>query len=93
MMPINIALYRHKRQMPLLQTASHYCTEAHLPSLNGEESPRDRPVVYLDETWCNAHDGKECDWVERDDVIGRTLGGIKRHPGNGCIAYYSWSLP
>ena len=36
-----------------------------------------RPVVYLDETWCNAHHGKEKAWVERDEVTGGTLGGIK----------------
>ena len=50
-----------------------------------------RPVVYLDETWANAHDDKDCDWVEKDDVTGRTLDGIKRPPGKGCTAYYSWS--
>ena len=42
-----------------------------------------RPVVYLDETWANAHDGKDCAWVKRDDVTGGTLGGIKRPPGKG----------
>ena len=36
-----------------------------------------RPVVYLDETWCNAHDGKERSWVEKDSVTGGTLGGVK----------------
>ena len=51
-----------------------------------------RPVVYLDETWGNAHDGKYCDWVERDELTGRTLGGIKRPPGNGCKAYYFLEL-
>ena len=43
-----------------------------------------RPVVYLDETWANAHDGRDCAWVERDDVTGGTLGGIKRPPGKGA---------
>ena len=32
-----------------------------------------RPVVYLDETWANPHDGKDCAWVERDDVTAGTL--------------------
>lgn len=43
-----------------------------------------RPVVYLDETWANAHDGKDCAWVERDEVTGGTLGGIRRPPGKGA---------
>ena len=30
-------------------------------------------VVYLDETWANAHEGKDCAWVGRDDVTGGTL--------------------
>ena len=36
-----------------------------------------RPVVYLDETWANAHDGKACAWVEKDAVTGGTLGSIR----------------
>lgn len=36
-----------------------------------------RPVVYLDETWCNAHHGKEKAWVEKDKLTGGTLGGVK----------------
>ena len=36
-----------------------------------------RPAVYLDETWCIAHYGKEKAWVEKDEVTGGTLGGIK----------------
>lgn len=36
-----------------------------------------RPVVYLDETWCNAHDGKDKAWVMEDDVTGGTIGGIR----------------
>jgi hypothetical protein len=42
-----------------------------------------RPVAYLDETWANAHDGKDIAWVDRDKVTSRTLGGIKRPPGKG----------
>jgi hypothetical protein len=40
-----------------------------------------RPVVYLDETWANAHDGRDTAWVEKDTVTGGTLGGVKRSPG------------
>ena len=33
-------------------------------------------MVYLDETWCNAHDGKDKAWVEKDTTCrGGTLGG------------------
>ena len=31
-----------------------------------------RPVVYLDETWANSHDGKDLAWVEDDPVKGGT---------------------
>ena len=35
-----------------------------------------RPVVYLDETWCNVHDGKSKAWVENDTTCrGGTIGG------------------
>ena len=34
------------------------------------------PVVFLDETWANSHDGKDLAWVEEDTVTGGTLGGI-----------------
>ena len=40
-----------------------------------------RPVIYLDETWANAHDGKDCAWVDKDDVTGGTIGSVRRHPG------------
>ena len=36
-----------------------------------------RPVVFLDETWANAHDGKDCAWVERDVITGCILGGVR----------------
>lgn len=37
-----------------------------------------RPVVYLDETWCNAHDGKGKAWVTSDGVTASgTKGGVK----------------
>lgn len=42
-----------------------------------------RPVVYLDETWANAHDSKDKAWVEKDEITGGTLGGIQRPSGKG----------
>ena len=36
-----------------------------------------RPVVYLDETWANAHDGKVKAWVEKDTTTGGTIGGVQ----------------
>ena len=32
-----------------------------------------KPVVYLDETWANAHDGKSRAWVEADKTTGETM--------------------
>ena len=34
-------------------------------------------MMYLDETWMNAYDGKDKAWVEQDVVTGGTLGGVK----------------
>ena len=42
-----------------------------------------KPFVFLDETWANAHDGKDLVWVEEDTVTGGTLGGNKRPRGKG----------
>ena len=43
-----------------------------------------RPVVYLDETWANSHDGKEKIWVENDDkVAGGTKEGMQKPSGKG----------
>jgi len=40
-----------------------------------------RPVVYLDETWANAHDGKNKAWVEKDAICKQgTIGGVNRKP-------------
>ena len=36
-----------------------------------------RPVVYLDETWVNAHNGKVKAWVEKDTITRGTIGGIQ----------------
>ena len=32
------------------------------------------PVKYLDETYANAHDGKDKAWVEKDEITGGTTG-------------------
>ena len=43
-----------------------------------------RPVVYLDETWANARDGKENMWVGDDPrASGGTKGGIRKPSGKG----------
>ena len=42
-----------------------------------------KPVVYLDETWANSHDGKDLAWVEKDPVTGGTIGGVRHPPGKG----------
>ena len=36
-----------------------------------------KPVVYLDETWANAHDGKKKAWVETDTTTKGTTGGVQ----------------
>ena len=33
-------------------------------------------MVYLDETWANAHDGKKKAWVETDTTTKGTIGGV-----------------
>ena len=86
-MPINIVLCRHKKvdgrchyykQPQIIEQRHTYLRQM---MKNHQEN---RPVFYLYETWANAHDGKNCAWVERDDVIGRTLGGIKSVHGKGA---------
>ena len=87
MMSINIVLHRHKKvddrhhyyEQPRIMEQWH----AYLRRMinNCQEN---RPVVYLGETWANAHNDKDCAWVERDDVTGGTLGGIRRPPGKGA---------
>ena len=42
------------------------------------ESPHPRPVIYLDETWCNARHSRNRMWVDND---GR--GGFKHSIGKG----------
>ena len=40
-------------------------------------------VMFLDETWANAHDGHSKTWVETDKPIGSTKGGIRKPSGKG----------
>ena len=42
-----------------------------------------RPVVYLDETWVNSHDGKAKTWVEKDTTTDGTRGGVRKPSGKG----------
>uniref|UniRef100_A0A1X7TIV2 Uncharacterized protein n=1 Tax=Amphimedon queenslandica TaxID=400682 RepID=A0A1X7TIV2_AMPQE len=42
-----------------------------------------KPVVSLNETWANAHDGKDLALVEVDTVTGGTLGGVSAPSGKG----------
>ena len=37
----------------------------------------ERPVVHLDETWANAHDGKTRAWLEKDPVTKGTIGEVQ----------------
>ena len=39
--------------------------------------------MYIDETWANAHDGRERTWVEPDSATGGTKGGIRKPCGKG----------
>ena len=41
----------------------------HIPSLNDKDRQESRPVVYHDETLANAHNGKDCTWVDKDCII------------------------
>ena len=85
-MPINIVLYRYRR----VNDRCHYYEQLHIIEQRHaylhqmmKNRQENRPVFYLDETWANAHDGKNCAWVERDHVTGGTLGGIQRPLGQG----------
>ena len=39
--------------------------------------------MFLDETWANAHDGKDRTWVEFDQATGGTKGGFRKLSGKG----------
>ena len=79
-MPINIVLYRHNKvddrchyyEQPHIIEQRH--TDFHQMMKNHQEN---RSVIYSDETWTYAHNGNDCAWMERDNVTGGTLGGIK----------------
>ena len=59
---------RHYYEQPRIVEQRHY----YLERMRRNRSEK-RPVVYLDETWCNTHHG----WVEKDRLTGGTLGGVK----------------
>ena len=42
-----------------------------------------RPVVFFDETWVNAHDGRERTLVGVDQATGGTKGGVRKPSGKG----------
>ena len=73
MMPISIVFYRHKR----VDDKCHYYEQPRIIEQRHAYLRRMRtnrqPLVYLHENWANTHDGKDCAWVERDHVTGRTL--------------------
>ena len=41
------------------------------------------PVVFLDETWVNAHYGRERTWV--DQATGGTKGGVRKPSEKGTL--------
>uniref|UniRef100_A0A1X7SNX8 Uncharacterized protein n=1 Tax=Amphimedon queenslandica TaxID=400682 RepID=A0A1X7SNX8_AMPQE len=49
-----------------------------------------KPVVFLDETWANAHDGKDLAWVEDDTVTGGTLGGGAHLVRVSVLLFLEW---
>ena len=66
----------------IYEQPSIICTHTYLRRMrvNRREG---RPVVYLDETWANACDGKEM-WVDDDPrASGSTKGGIRKPSGKG----------
>ena len=48
-----------------------------------------KPVVFLDEMWANAHDGKDMAWVE-DDLVTGYIGGSEMSIWEGEAFDYSW---
>ena len=47
-----------------------------------------KPVVYLDETWANAHDGKKKAWVEKDTTTKGTIGGVEGYVFNTVFSFH-----
>ena len=58
----------------------YYYEQPHIMRQNRVDK---KPVVFLDETWTNAHDVKDLAWVEDNTVTGGTLGGKGRPSGKG----------
>uniref|UniRef100_A0A1X7VLI4 Tc1-like transposase DDE domain-containing protein n=1 Tax=Amphimedon queenslandica TaxID=400682 RepID=A0A1X7VLI4_AMPQE len=57
--------------------------EEYLVRMHNNHSGENRPVIYLDETWMNAHDGKDKQWVQPDTLTGGTSGGVTKPYGKG----------
>lgn len=61
---------RHKK----VDNKRHYYKQPHIIILTSDEwwgiTKKVRPVVYLDEIWANAHNGKDCARVQKDEVTG-----------------------
>ena len=54
--------------------------------LRRKNRSENRPIVFLDETWVNAHNGRERTWVEVDQATGGTKGGVRKPSGKGtCL--------
>ena len=52
-------------------------------TLEKTEVKKNHLVVFLDETWVNAHDRRERTWVEVDQATGGTKGGVRKPSGKG----------
>ncbi len=70
--------FRHYYEQPKVIEQRH----AYLRRMRQNREEKQH-VVYLDETWANAHDGKDKAWVEKDTVTGGTVGGVHRPSGKG----------
>ena len=74
---VSLCVNMHYFEQPrIMEQRRNYLTSI---MKNSEEN---HPEIYLDETWANAHDGKDKAWVEKDDITGGTTDGIKWPSGN-----------
>ena len=61
---------------------------------NEEEQKGESSGCFLDETWANAHDGKDRTWVELDQATDGMKGGVRMPSGIHALQSYSlFSLP
>ena len=59
-----------------MQYLRRYEVESWRSGINLSSNQSWRPVVYLDETCANVHDGKPKAWVEDDKVTNGTVEGV-----------------